>query len=74
MARGRGGSPLRPRAACVGVTATSLPHVDSSVFEIAETLFISNRTAQTHVQHIFDRLDIDSRAGAVAYALQHLIV
>lgn len=42
--------------------------------EIAETLFISTRTAQTHVQHIFDKLDVDSRAGAVAFALQHLLV
>ena len=36
--------------------------------EIAEALFISPRTAQTHVQHIFDKLDVDSRAGAVAFA------
>ncbi len=42
--------------------------------EIAEALFISTRTAQTHVQHIFGKLDVDSRAGAVAYALQHLLV
>ena len=42
--------------------------------DIAEALFISTRTAQTHVQHIFDKLDVDSRAGAVAFALQHLLV
>ena len=42
--------------------------------EIAEALFISTRTAQTHVQHIFDKLDVDSRAGAVAFALQHRLV
>ena len=42
--------------------------------EIATTLFISPRTAQTHVQHIFDKLDVDSRAGAVAFALRHLLV
>ena len=42
--------------------------------EIAKALFISTRTAQTHVQHIFDKLDVNSRAGAVAYALQHRLV
>jgi DNA-binding NarL/FixJ family response regulator len=36
--------------------------------EIAEDLFISTRTAQTHVQHIFDKLDVGSRAEAAAYA------
>ena len=42
--------------------------------EIADALFISPRTAQTHVQHIFDKLDVDSRAGAVAFALRHQLV
>jgi non-specific serine/threonine protein kinase len=36
--------------------------------EIAEALFISTRTAQTHVQHIFDKLDVSTRAEAAAYA------
>ena len=42
--------------------------------EIARALYISTRTAQTHVQHIFDKLDVDSRAGAVAFALRHQLV
>lgn len=36
--------------------------------EIAEALFISTRTAQTHVQHIFDKIDVGTRAEAAAYA------
>ena len=36
--------------------------------EIADTLFITTRTAQTHVQHILDKLDVGTRAEAAAYA------
>jgi DNA-binding NarL/FixJ family response regulator len=36
--------------------------------EIAGALFISTRTAQTHVQHIFDKLGVGTRAEAAAYA------
>jgi non-specific serine/threonine protein kinase len=38
---------------------------------IAEALFISTRTAQTHVQHILDKLDVSSRAEAAVYAAKH---
>jgi len=33
---------------------------------IAETLFISESTAKLHVQHIFEKLGVHSRAEAVA--------
>ena len=42
--------------------------------EIAETLFISPRTATTHVTHILAKLDVDTRAAAVTYAFQHNLV
>jgi DNA-binding CsgD family transcriptional regulator len=38
--------------------------------EIAEALFISPRTAQGHVGRIFTKLNVSSRAAAVATALQ----
>jgi non-specific serine/threonine protein kinase len=38
--------------------------------EIAEALFISPRTAQGHVAHIFNKLNVSSRTAAVATALQ----
>jgi DNA-binding CsgD family transcriptional regulator len=38
--------------------------------EIAEALFISPRTAQGHVAHIFAKLDVSTRTAAVATALQ----
>jgi non-specific serine/threonine protein kinase len=42
--------------------------------EIAEELFVSKRTAQTHVQHIFDKMDVNSRAEAAALAVETKIV
>ena len=37
---------------------------------IGEELFISHRTATTHVTNIFTKLDVDNRAAAVAKAFQ----
>lgn len=42
--------------------------------EIAEALFISERTAQTHVQNILDKLDVRTRAAAAALAVERSIV
>jgi predicted ATPase/DNA-binding CsgD family transcriptional regulator len=42
--------------------------------EIGERLFISERTARTHVQNILDKLDVSTRAAAAAYAVEHGIV
>jgi DNA-binding CsgD family transcriptional regulator len=39
--------------------------------EIAEVLFISPRTASTHVSRIFEMLGVSSRAAAVSYAHRH---
>ena len=39
--------------------------------EIASLLFISRRTASTHVRHIYDKIDVSSRAAATAWALRH---
>jgi non-specific serine/threonine protein kinase len=39
--------------------------------EIAEALFVSPRTAQTHVQHILAKLGVHGRAEAVAFAVRH---
>ena len=38
--------------------------------EIAERLFISRRTVTTHLDRIYARLDIHSRAALVRYALE----
>jgi non-specific serine/threonine protein kinase len=39
--------------------------------EIGERLCITQRTAQTHVQHIFDKLRVSTRAEAAAAAVEH---
>ena len=38
--------------------------------EIGEQLFISERTAQTHVQHILDKLNVSTRAAAAVIAVE----
>jgi DNA-binding CsgD family transcriptional regulator len=42
--------------------------------EIGAVLFISRRTAATHVRHIYDKLNISSRAEAAAFAVRHGLV
>jgi predicted ATPase/DNA-binding CsgD family transcriptional regulator len=42
--------------------------------EIAELLFISHRTATTHVTHILAKFGVETRAGAVTYAFQHNLI
>jgi DNA-binding CsgD family transcriptional regulator len=42
--------------------------------EIGDALFISERTVERHVSHIFRKLHVSSRAGATAYAYEHGLV
>jgi DNA-binding CsgD family transcriptional regulator len=42
--------------------------------EIAETLFISPRTASRHVGAILAKLDVASRGEAAVYAVRHRLV
>lgn len=39
--------------------------------EIAAVLFISRRTAATHIRHIYDKIDVSSRAEAAVFAVRH---
>lgn len=42
--------------------------------EIAETLSLSLRTVENHVQHILTKLNVDSRTTAATYAVRHGLV
>lgn len=42
--------------------------------EIGERLFVSERTAQTHVQHILNKLDVGTRAAAAAIAVERELI
>ncbi len=42
--------------------------------EIAETLFVGQRTVQTHVEHIFGKLDVANRREAAEAAIRLGIV
>jgi DNA-binding NarL/FixJ family response regulator len=39
--------------------------------EIAEELFVSPRTVQTHLTNLYGKLGVGGRAEAVAYAMAH---
>jgi ATP/maltotriose-dependent transcriptional regulator MalT len=43
----------------------------SSNQEIADTLVISERTVNSHLVHIFNKLGVNNRAGAAAFAIRH---
>ena len=39
--------------------------------DVASTLFISEHTVGRHLQNIFSKLGVSSRAAATAYAYEH---
>lgn len=42
--------------------------------KIAEALFVSPRTAEHHVQHIYAKIGVATRAGAAMYAMEHDLI
>ena len=53
------------------VEVLRLVAVGSSNQEIAATLVISERTVNSHLVHIFNKLGVNSRAAAAAFAIRH---
>ena len=43
----------------------------SSNGEVARALVISPRTAEHHVQHIYGKIGVSTRAAAAMFAMQH---
>jgi predicted ATPase/DNA-binding CsgD family transcriptional regulator/DNA-binding XRE family transcriptional regulator len=72
-------SPQAPAAAQLGVTPRELEVLrllpaGLTNRGIGETLFISERTAATHVRNIFAKLEVNTRAEAVAFAFEHGLI
>ncbi|HEY3764475.1 MAG TPA: helix-turn-helix transcriptional regulator, partial [Gaiellales bacterium] len=42
--------------------------------EIADRLFISPKTADHHIQHIYTKIGTSTRAAAALWAMQHAVV
>lgn len=42
--------------------------------EIAERLVVSRRTAEHHVQHIYDKVGVSSRAAVALFAMEHALL
>jgi DNA-binding CsgD family transcriptional regulator len=41
---------------------------------IADRLFISPKTADHHIQHIYNKIGVSTRAAAALWAMQHAVV
>jgi DNA-binding CsgD family transcriptional regulator len=67
-ARSHRAGPLTAREAQVlGLVAEGLSNE-----QIAQRLYLSRRTVENHVAHVFTKLGLTSRTQAVAYAMRHL--
>jgi DNA-binding NarL/FixJ family response regulator len=42
--------------------------------EIGESFAISPRTAEHHVQHVYDKIGVSSRAAAAVFAMEHGLI
>jgi HD-GYP domain-containing protein (c-di-GMP phosphodiesterase class II) len=71
-----GRAPRGERASPAGLTERELEVLrllaeGCSNPQIADRLVISRRTAEHHVQHIYEKIGLSTRAGATMFALQH---
>jgi DNA-binding NarL/FixJ family response regulator len=39
--------------------------------QMAALLHVSERTIHHHIEHIYDKIDVSTRAGATLFAMQH---
>jgi DNA-binding NarL/FixJ family response regulator len=42
--------------------------------DLAKALFVSEATVKSHLSHIYTKLGVDTRAGAVAAAIEQRII
>ena len=76
MPPGRRGARRRPSVGWASLTVTERRVADLVADgltnpQIGTRLFVSRRTVQTHVSHIFAKLDLSSRAQLAAVVSEH---
>ena len=76
----RAGSPARRGVDRVGgltgreVEVLKLAARGLTTAAIAERLFISAKTANHHIQHVYTKIGVSTRAAAALWAMQHDLV
>jgi HD-GYP domain-containing protein (c-di-GMP phosphodiesterase class II) len=78
-AAGHGRAGARERARPAGLTARELEVLllvarGASSREVAQELTITEKTARNHIEHIYSKLDVSTRAEASLYAMRHGLV
>jgi HD-GYP domain-containing protein (c-di-GMP phosphodiesterase class II) len=78
-AAGHARASARDRARPGGLTARELEVLllvarGASSREVAEELTITEKTARNHIEHIYSKLDVSTRAEASLYAMRHGLV
>ena len=76
---GHAGKPARQRELPAGLTEREIEVLTlvargASNREIAQQLVISEKTAGHHLEHIYNKIGVSSRAAAVFYAMQHRLI
>jgi HD-GYP domain-containing protein (c-di-GMP phosphodiesterase class II) len=74
-----GHPPRRRREHVAGLTERELEVLRAlarglSIRQIAETLVIAPKTADAHIQHIYAKIGVSTRAAATMFAMQHDLV
>ena len=74
---GTSGQPVRRRRGSVaGLTPREVEVLrllarGQSIKEIAQALFVAPKTVDAHIQHIYSKARVSTRAAATLFALQH---
>lgn len=64
----------RPTLSAREIEILGLLARDQTNRQMASALFLSEATIKTHLSHIYTKLGVDGRAGAVAHAIEHHII
>ena len=73
-AAGPAGRSIRAGSPVVKSTCCASRRGDSRRRQIADRLYISPKTADHHIQHIYNKIGVSTRAAAALWAMQHAVV